>query len=77
MFLWAVGEKCAVPGISNWTIAWLTSVNYRIDAPLQFEGDFRDALNSLFTLYGAAKVPLYAGVRQPQCVISVDDKEVR
>ncbi|EKN4184016.1 toxin co-regulated pilus biosynthesis Q family protein [Yersinia ruckeri] len=77
LFLWAVGEKCAVPGISNWTIAWLTSVNYRIDAPLQFEGDFRDALNSLFTLYGAAKVPLYAGVRQPQCVISVDDKEVR
>ncbi|MDN0112733.1 TcpQ domain-containing protein [Yersinia mollaretii] len=77
LFNWAASEKCSVPGISNWTIAWLTSVNYRIDAPLQFEGNFRDALNSLFTLYGTAKVPLYAGIRQAQCVISVDEKEVR
>lgn len=76
LFSWAAAEKCSTPGVANWTVAWLTSVNYRIDAPLQFEGSFRDALNSLFTLYGTAKVPLYAGIRHVQCVISVDDKEI-
>ncbi|NYA16304.1 toxin co-regulated pilus biosynthesis Q family protein [Serratia fonticola] len=76
LFSWAAAEKCSTPGVANWTVAWLTSANYRIDAPLQFDGSFRDALNSLFTLYGTAQVPLYAGVRQVQCVISVDDKEI-
>ncbi len=76
LFSWAAAEKCSTPGVANWTVAWLTSANYRIDAPLQFDGSFRDALNSLFTLYGTAQVPLYAGVRQAQCVISVDDKEI-
>lgn len=77
LFSWAAAETCATPGGAHWTVAWLTSVNYRIDAQLQFEGNFRDALNSLFMLYGTAQVPLYAGVRQAQCVISVDDKELR
>lgn len=76
LFNWAAAEKCSTPGVSNWTVAWLTSVNYRVDAPLQFEGSFRDALNKLFTLYGTAQVPLYAGVRNAQCVVSVDDKEI-
>ncbi|CAI1075147.1 Toxin co-regulated pilus biosynthesis protein Q [Serratia entomophila] len=76
LFNWAASETCATPGVANWTVAWLTQANYRIDAPLQFEGSFRDALNGLFTLYGTAKVPLYAGIRNEQCVISVDDKEV-
>ncbi|WP_337263662.1 MULTISPECIES: toxin co-regulated pilus biosynthesis Q family protein [unclassified Serratia (in: enterobacteria)] len=77
LFSWAAAETCATSGGTHWTVAWLTSANYRIDAPLQFEGSFRDALNSLFTLYGTAQVPLYAGIRQAQCVISVDDKELR
>lgn len=76
LFNWAATEKCATPGVNNWTVAWLTSVNYRVDAPLQFEGDFREVLNKLFTLYGRAQVPLYAGVRSAQCVVSVDDKEI-
>ncbi|CAI1133532.1 Toxin co-regulated pilus biosynthesis protein Q [Serratia entomophila] len=76
LFNWAASETCATPGVANWTVAWLTQANYRIDAPLQFEGSFRDALNGLFTLYGTAKVPLYAGIRNEQCVISVDDKEI-
>jgi hypothetical protein len=76
LFNWAASETCSTPGVANWTVAWLTQANYRIDAPLQFEGSFRDALNGLFTLYGTAKVPLYAGVRNEQCVISVDDKEI-
>lgn len=73
----ASAENCNVPGIKNWTVAWLTPTNYRVDAPLNFEGSFREMLNRLFILYGTAKVPLYAGVRAAQCVVSVDDKEVQ
>ncbi|MEB7891675.1 toxin co-regulated pilus biosynthesis Q family protein [Hafnia alvei] len=76
LFNWAAAEKCIAPGVNTWTVVWLTPVNYRVDAPLQFKGDFRTALNSLFTLYGSAKVPLYAGTRSAQCVVSVDDKEI-
>lgn len=72
----AAAESCTVPGIKNWTIAWLTPTNYRIDAPLNFDGNFREMLDWLFTLYGTAKVPLYAGVHAEQCVVPVDDKEV-
>ena len=77
LFSWAATAHCDAPGIQNWTIAWSTTVNYRIDAPLYFTGSFHDALNGLFTLYGTAKVPLYAGVRPAQCVVVVDDKEPR
>ncbi|WP_426575560.1 TcpQ domain-containing protein (plasmid) [Xenorhabdus stockiae] len=76
LFNWSASEKCTTPGINNWTVVWMTSINYRIDAPLQFEGSYHDALNKLFTLYGSAKVPLYAGIRNEQCVLSIDDKEV-
>lgn len=72
----AAAETCATPGVKNWTVAWLTPTNYRVDAPLAFNGSFREMLNQLFTLYGTAKVPLYAGVRAAQCVVAVDDKEV-
>lgn len=72
----AAAETCGTPGVKNWTVAWLTPTNYRVDAPLAFNGSFREMLNQLFTLYGTAKVPLYAGVRAAQCVVAVDDKEV-
>lgn len=77
IYNWAAQEKCSVPGVETWNVVWLTQVKYRVDAPLQFTGDFRTALNSLFTLYGSAKVPLYAGIRSGQCLISVDDKEMQ
>lgn len=73
----AAAESCTVPGIKNWTIDWKTPVNYRVDAPLVFDGDFHNMLNQLFTLYGTAKTPLYAARRPAQCVVSVDDKEVQ
>lgn len=75
LFTWAATARCDTPGIENWTVDWSTSVTYRVDAPLTFTGSFRDALNGLFTLYGTAKVPLYAAVRTKQCVVTVDDKE--
>lgn len=75
LFTWAATARCDTPGIENWTVDWSTSVTYRVDAPLIFTGSFRDALNGLFTLYGSAKVPLYAAVRSKQCVVTVADKE--
>lgn len=72
---WTTREKC--PSGGTWKLAWNTSVSYRIDAPLAFSGSFREALNQLFILYGAASTPLYAATQSAQCVLLVDDKEPR
>lgn len=71
---WAAEEKCSLPNVKHWTVEWLTSVNYRIDAPLVFHGTFMDALNGAFSLYLNASVPLYAGTRSQQCQVSVSDE---
>lgn len=72
---WAAKEPCAVAGSANWSVIWDTQIIYRVDAPLNFTGTFKDALNSLFTLYGAADTPLYAGIKTSQCLVKVSDKE--
>ncbi|EDY1997960.1 hypothetical protein GTD56_004494 [Salmonella enterica subsp. diarizonae] len=72
---WTTREKCPAGG--TWKLAWNTSVSYRIDAPLAFSGSFREALNQLFILYGAAFTPLYAATQSVQCVLLVDDREPR
>lgn len=72
---WTTREKCTTGG--NWKLAWNTTVNYRIDAPLAFSGSFRQAVNDLFILYGTASTPLYAATQSAQCVLLVDDKEPR
>lgn len=77
LFLWAANEKCIKGDNDTWRVAWMTDVNYRIDAPLSFSGPFREALNDVFHLYTTAAVPLYAGISTTQCLIEVDDKEVR
>ena len=77
LFIWASQEKCAIGQNGTWSVAWLTDVNYRIDAPLAFSGSFRDALDGVFRLYSAASVPLYAGISTAQCLLKVDDREVR
>ncbi|EAV8496454.1 hypothetical protein FEQ39_23000, partial [Salmonella enterica] len=43
---WTTREKCTAGG--TWKLAWNTTVNYRIDAPLAFSGSFRSAINDLF-----------------------------
>ncbi|WP_235424038.1 toxin co-regulated pilus biosynthesis Q family protein [Citrobacter koseri] len=58
----------------DWFIFWPTPVDYPIDAPLQFSGDFRAALNGIFSLYKKADKPLYATVNPQQCVIQVSDR---
>lgn len=77
LYSWAAEEKCTGGLTGNWSVAWLTDVNYRIDAPLSFSGSFKDALNGVFRLYATATVPLYAGISTSQCLLKVDAKEVR
>ncbi len=77
VFLWAANAKCIKGENDTWSVVWMTDVNYRIDAPLSFSGSFREALNGVFRLYTTATVPLYAGISTTQCLIKVDDKEVR
>ncbi|EAU4783681.1 hypothetical protein CHX87_004703 [Salmonella enterica subsp. enterica serovar Minnesota] len=72
---WTTRENCTAGG--TWKLAWNTTVNYRIDAPLVFSGSFRSAINDLFILYGTASTPLYAATQSAQCVLLVDDKEPR
>lgn len=74
--VWAAMADCS-GGTQHWTVAWDTATNYRIDAPLQFSGTFKQALNEIFRLYLGAHVPLYAGTHSGQCTIKVDDKPVR
>lgn len=59
---------------ADWTVIWSTPVNYHIDAPLQFSGDFRAALTGIFTLYKVADRPLFAVVNEHQCLIQVADR---
>lgn len=68
---WALKEKC---NSGNWTLLWETDVDYRVDAPLFFSGNFKEALNDLFILYQTANQPLYAITNTPQCLIRVTDK---
>ncbi|PAV11568.1 hypothetical protein CBG25_00330 [Arsenophonus sp. ENCA] len=50
------------------------TVNYQIDAPLKFSGDFKSALRSVLELYQSAKKPLYAETNSAQCLIRITDK---
>jgi type IV pili sensor histidine kinase/response regulator len=72
VFRWSASQTCTEGG--NWRVIWDTPVNYRIDAPLRFEGDFKTALNGIFGLYQYAQKPLYAFTNSTQCLIKVTDK---
>jgi hypothetical protein len=74
LMVWASQAVCQTQGISHWTLQWETPLNYRIDAPLHFYGDFDAALNGVFSLYQHAQRPLYAARILSQCLIRVNDK---
>ncbi|HCA3439646.1 TPA: TcpQ domain-containing protein [Salmonella enterica subsp. salamae serovar 35:g,m,s,t:-] len=76
IYTWASTADCTASS-SHWTVAWLTSTDYRIDAPLHFSGTFKNALNGVFELYQGATVPLYAGTNTSQCILKVDSKPVQ
>lgn len=69
---WASSSPC---GNSTWNLVWDTPVNYRIDAPLIFRGNFESALKDTLMLYLSADKPLYAFRNISQCVITIKDTQ--
>ncbi|MGS3817163.1 TcpQ domain-containing protein [Escherichia coli] len=69
---WASSSPC---GTSTWNLVWDTPVNYRIDAPLIFRGNFESALKDTLMLYLSADKPLYAFRNIAQCVITIKDTQ--
>ncbi|EPU5783231.1 toxin co-regulated pilus biosynthesis Q family protein [Escherichia coli] len=69
---WASSSPC---GNSTWNLVWDTPVNYRIDAPLIFRGNFESALKDTLMLYLSADKPLYAFRNIVQCVITIKDTQ--
>jgi type IV pili sensor histidine kinase/response regulator len=74
---WASKANCTAPdariaGQSTWSLAWAaTDVDYRIAAPLTFDGSISDAAQSLIRLYANADVRLGLRVHPNQCVLHV------
>ncbi|PPE26822.1 pilus assembly protein (plasmid) [Escherichia coli] len=69
---WASSSPC---GNSTWNLVWDTPVNYRIDAPLIFRGNFESVLKDTLMLYLSADKPLYAFRNIAQCVITIKDTQ--
>ncbi|EFZ0986219.1 pilus assembly protein [Shigella sonnei] len=69
---WASSSPC---GNSTWNLVWDTPVNYRIDAPLIFRGNFESALKDTLMLYLSTDKPLYAFRNIAQCVITIKDTQ--
>lgn len=68
---WASKATCSNGG--NWVVIWPVSLDYRIDAPLVFHGNFESVLVQVFDLYRKAEKPLFAEANRIQCLISVSD----
>ncbi|PUA41492.1 hypothetical protein C5U62_31480 [Pseudomonas protegens] len=71
---WAARAKCRAAGSGTWQVRWETPVNYPIDAPLRFEGEFNTALLGVLELYQQAKKPLYAEISSPQCLVRIAER---
>ncbi|WP_449632063.1 PFGI-1 class ICE element type IV pilus protein PilL2 [Rahnella aceris] len=72
---WASSAKCDNGG--SWVVIWPVSLDYRIDAPLTFHGNFESVLVQVFDLYRQADKPLYAAASRMQCLVSVSDQPGR
>ncbi|WP_258570107.1 TcpQ domain-containing protein [Dickeya zeae] len=72
---WAAQAKCDTNG-GNWVVIWPVAVDYRIDAPLSFHGNFESVLVQIFDLYRRAEKPLFAEASRMQCLVSVSDTPV-
>ena len=72
---WAGSAKCDNGG--SWVVIWPVSLDYRIDAPLTFHGNFESVLVQVFDLYRQADKPLYAAASRMQCLVSVSDQPGR
>lgn len=71
---WTKTANC--PGKDHkWIVQWKTDINYPIDYPLTFKGNFEEATTKLFTLYQKAQSPLYVSAYRNQCIIIIDDRK--
>ncbi|PWK09904.1 TcpQ domain-containing protein [Pantoea ananatis] len=68
---WMAKAPCANGG--NWVLIWPVALDYRIDAPLVFHGNFESVLMQVFDLYRHAEKPLFAEANRIQCLVSVSD----
>ncbi|WP_275233731.1 TcpQ domain-containing protein [Pantoea ananatis] len=68
---WTAKAPCANGG--NWVLIWPVTLDYRIDAPLVFHGNFESVLVQVFDLYRHAEKPLFAEANRIQCLVSVSD----
>lgn len=68
---WTAKAPCANGG--NWVLIWPVALDYRIDAPLVFHGNFESVLVQVFDLYRHAEKPLFAEANRIQCLVSVSD----
>lgn len=68
---WTAKAPCASGG--NWVLIWPVALDYRIDAPLVFHGNFESVLVQVFDLYRHAEKPLFAEASRIQCLVSVSD----
>ncbi|UDJ86356.1 TcpQ domain-containing protein [Erwinia amylovora] len=68
---WASKASCAHGG--SWVVVWPVALDYRIDAPLVFHGNFESVLVQVFGLYRQAEKPLFAEANRIQCLLSVSD----
>ncbi|MCW0331199.1 PFGI-1 class ICE element type IV pilus protein PilL2 [Pantoea ananatis] len=68
---WTEKAPCANGG--NWVLIWPVALDYRIDAPLVFHGNFESVLVQVFDLYRHAEKPLFAEANRIQCLVSVSD----
>ncbi len=69
---WAAQAPCDNGG--NWVVIWPVALDYRIDAPLEFHGNFESVLVQAFNLYRQAEKPLFAQASRLQCLVSVSDR---
>ncbi|OSN01330.1 PFGI-1 class ICE element type IV pilus protein PilL2 [Lonsdalea populi] len=68
---WAAKAPCSNGG--SWVVIWPVALDYRIEAPLMFHGNFESVMVQVFDLYRKAEKPLFAEANRIQCLISVGD----
>ena len=71
---WSVTTGCTPGGGGHWQIIWESDVNYRVDAPLTFHGDYLTAITKVIDLYSVARIPLYAHIHRNQCLVVIDTR---
>ena len=71
---WSATTGCDVTGIYHWQMIWETQVNYQVDAPLIFHGDYLTAITKIIDLYSVARIPLYAHIYRNQCLVVIDTR---